>query len=157
VYPPPPNFKFLPGPAPRFRRKATLSFGISTNAPPARQQFRGKLSERKSTDGVGSRREVGSIRVEGCSSPNTNNRRRLMRCHRKRTLWVSVWCGLAVLALALGGGRVHAAEEKEEVKKSNGSYLSAKGKINVTRFDPAAPGPHPAVLFLHGIDGADKY
>ena len=79
-----------------------------------------------------------------------------MRCNRKRTLWISVWCGLAVLALALGGGRVFAADEKEAVKKSAGSYLSAERKINVTRFDPAAPGPHPAVLLLHGIDGADE-
>jgi carboxymethylenebutenolidase len=68
----------------------------------------------------------------------------------------AAYFGLVVLALALVGGRVHAADEKEAVKKPNGSYLSAKRTINVTRFDPAAPGPHPAVLLLHGIDGADE-
>jgi carboxymethylenebutenolidase len=79
-----------------------------------------------------------------------------MRCSGKWTISAPAFSGLTILALALGGGRVLAADEKEAVKKSNGSYLSAKGKINVTRFDPAAPGPHPAVLLLHGIDGAEK-
>jgi dienelactone hydrolase len=69
--------------------------------------------------------------------------------------------GLAVLTIALAGGRAHAADDKasdkEAVKKSNDSYLSAKRKINVTRFDPAGKGPHPAVLFLHGIDGDEKH
>jgi dienelactone hydrolase len=79
-----------------------------------------------------------------------------MRCSRKWTISAPALFSLTILALALGGGRVHAADEKEEVKKSNDSYLSAERKINVTRFDPAAPGPHPAVLLLHGIDGANK-
>jgi dienelactone hydrolase len=79
-----------------------------------------------------------------------------MRCSGKWTISAPAYFGLTVLALALGGGRVLAADEKEAVKKPNGSYLSAERKINVTRFDPAAPGPHPAVLLLHGIDGADE-
>jgi dienelactone hydrolase len=79
-----------------------------------------------------------------------------MRCSGKWTISAPAFFGLTVLALALGGGRVFAADEKEAVKKSAGSYLSAERKINVTRFDPAAPGPHPAVLLLHGIDGADE-
>ena len=80
---------------------------------------------------------------------------------RKRTLSASALFGLAAMALALAGGRSPAADDKasdaEAVKKSTDSYLSAQRKINVTRFDPAGKGPHPAVLFLHGIDGAEKY
>jgi carboxymethylenebutenolidase len=80
---------------------------------------------------------------------------------RKCTLSAPAVCGLAALGLALAGGRVlatdHKASDTEQVKKSTDSYLSAQRKINVTRFDPAGKGPHPAVLFLHGIDGAEKY
>jgi carboxymethylenebutenolidase len=84
-----------------------------------------------------------------------------MRCSRKQTNLARLWFGLTLLALALGQSPVLAADDKasdkETVKKSADSYLSARRKINVTRFDPAGKGPHPAVLFLHGIDGAEKY
>jgi carboxymethylenebutenolidase len=63
---------------------------------------------------------------------------------------------LTILALALGGGRAFADDDKGTVKPSTDSYLSAKHKINVTRFDPATPGPHPAILLLHGTDGAKE-
>jgi dienelactone hydrolase len=79
-----------------------------------------------------------------------------MGCFRKCMTSAAAYFGLAVLALTLGGGRVHAADEREAVKQSASSYVSAERTINVTRFDPAAPGPHPAVLLLHGIDGAEK-
>jgi carboxymethylenebutenolidase len=79
-----------------------------------------------------------------------------MRCSRKLTTLARLWFGLTLTALALGGGRAHAADEKQAVKQSAGSYVSAERKINVTRFEPAEPGPHPAVLLLHGVDGADK-
>lgn len=69
------------------------------------------------------------------------------------------WLGRAVpwltaLALFLGGGM--AAGEEPAVKKEAGEYTSGGQKIGVTRYAPAGPGPHPALLLLHGSDGADK-
>jgi carboxymethylenebutenolidase len=58
--------------------------------------------------------------------------------------------------LMLGGGQALADGDKEAVKKAAGSYLSAKHKIKVTSFDPAERGLHPAVLLLHGADGAEE-
>jgi carboxymethylenebutenolidase len=84
-----------------------------------------------------------------------------MGCFRKWMLSAPACFSLAVLGLALAGGRAVAADDKASdaaaVKKSTDSYPSAERKINVTRFEPAGKGPHPAVLFLHGIDGAEKY
>jgi carboxymethylenebutenolidase len=75
---------------------------------------------------------------------------------RKHAAPVSTLVGLTLLVLALGSGQAFAGDDNEAVQKSSESYLSAKRKINVTRFEPAATGPHPAVLLLHGVDGADK-
>jgi hypothetical protein len=58
-----------------------------------------------------------------------------MRCSRRQTALARLWFGLTLLALAFGRGPVLAADEKEAVKKSADSYLSAQRKINVTRFD----------------------
>jgi carboxymethylenebutenolidase len=79
-----------------------------------------------------------------------------MMCSSKWTTSTAALFSLTILALVLGGSRALADDDKEAVKQSAGSYLSAERKINVTRFDPARPGPHPAVLLLHGTDGADK-
>jgi carboxymethylenebutenolidase len=67
-----------------------------------------------------------------------------------------VWCGLALLAGVMSGCRARAADETEAVKKPTGSYASAGRTIRVTRFDPVRPGPHPAVLLLHGAEGLDN-
>jgi carboxymethylenebutenolidase len=66
---------------------------------------------------------------------------------------MSVWCGLAVLAGALSATQVRAADEPEAVKKTSGSYFSARRTIRVTRFEPVRPGRYPALLLLHGADG----
>ena len=70
----------------------------------------------------------------------------------------SMRCGfftLAIFVLALEGRQAFAAEADAEVKKTSGSYLSSERKINVVRFEPGRPGYYPAILLLHGIDGAD--
>lgn len=43
-----------------------------------------------------------------------------------------------------------------DTAKATGSYRSGTRTIGVTRFDPTGAGPHPAVVLLHGLEGADK-
>jgi carboxymethylenebutenolidase len=61
---------------------------------------------------------------------------------------------LTLLPLLLANGAVSAADN-DKTKKA-GSYQSGGRPIGVTRFDPPGDGPHPAILLLHGADGAEK-
>jgi carboxymethylenebutenolidase len=59
----------------------------------------------------------------------------------------------ALTALALLSAPVTAADKASA--KTPGSFQSAGRAIGLMRFDPTGVGPHPAVVLLHGLEGAD--
>jgi carboxymethylenebutenolidase len=60
---------------------------------------------------------------------------------------------LAILALLPLPATTLSADKKAE-RTTVGSFQSGGQALGVTRFDPASTGPHPAILLLHGLDGA---
>jgi dienelactone hydrolase len=67
-----------------------------------------------------------------------------------KTLLAFTLTTLAALALPIG------ATAADGDKTTEGSYAVGERTISFTRFDPATPGPHPAILLLHGLDGAAR-
>jgi carboxymethylenebutenolidase len=54
----------------------------------------------------------------------------------------------------------HFAEVKRTkamVRESQGTFRSEDRDITVEHFEPLVPGPHPAVLLLHGCDGLTRH
>jgi carboxymethylenebutenolidase len=67
---------------------------------------------------------------------------------------------LVLSFIAFPTARVHFAEVKQTmamVRESQGTFRSEGKDIAVEHFEPRAPGPHPAVLLLHGCDGLTKH
>jgi carboxymethylenebutenolidase len=63
---------------------------------------------------------------------------------------------LIVLGLfALLAAPVAAEPATEEVRSQRDQLTSAGKAIVVERFEPAAPGKYPALVFLHGLDGLE--
>src|SRR5262249_51947455 len=63
---------------------------------------------------------------------------------------------LIVLGLfGLLAAPVAAEPAKEEVRSQRVQVTSAGKAIAVERFEPAAPGKYPAIVFLHGLDGLE--
>src|SRR5262245_13262743 len=61
--------------------------------------------------------------------------------------------GLAVLALLAAPAA--AEPTKDEPLPKQDKYTSGDKTVAVERFEPAAPGKHPAIVFLHALDGPD--
>lgn len=78
-----------------------------------------------------------------------------MRGKLRSPVWQMLALNLAVLGiLASCASRSSAQEAKAKVKpKSADTFDSGGQKINLWRYEPDAPGKHPAILLLHGIDG----
>jgi carboxymethylenebutenolidase len=62
---------------------------------------------------------------------------------------------IALALFALRAALVAAMRPKQEVRSQQGQLTVAGKSITVERFEPAAPGKYPVIVFLHGLDGPD--
>ena len=60
---------------------------------------------------------------------------------------------LAVWSLLL----VAADDPPAPVEETEATFVSHRKKVAVERFEPNTPGPHPAILVLHGVNGIDDH
>jgi carboxymethylenebutenolidase len=64
-------------------------------------------------------------------------------------------CLTALALLALLAAPAAAEPAKDEPLPKLDHYTSGIKTITVERFEPAVPGKHPAIVFLHALDGLD--
>lgn len=67
------------------------------------------------------------------------------------------WAGMLLFSLAVptvwpAAAAAQPVVQEAKSRRTEEKYTSAGKPIRVWRFDPPGPGPHPALLLLHGVD-----